>query len=217
MPVVAQNRPTLLRYLKPAGGKLVPESEVTETRTNGQTVYVSTTERGEERTTLTISFDRPGKPARAEVVAEGPRGRRTVEVTFEKQGARIKRGGGITDFLNVGTDPVVTTAPDWSDIFQLARRYDRAKGGRQEFPGLWVHAVQPPRVMTFSIERTGGDSLTVGDRKVTLDRYKINLRSGDYVAWADADGRVYKLFPAASPKAFVVLDGYADAARALGP
>jgi hypothetical protein len=217
VPAAAQDRSPSLRYLRPADGKLVLESEVTETHTDGQTIYVSTTERGDEKTTLTVTYDRPGKPARAEVVLEGPRGRRSAELTFDKQGVRLKRGGGITDFLKVGADPVVTTAPDWSDIFQLARRYDRARGGRQEFPGLWIHAVQPPRVLTFAIERTGADTLTAGDQKVALDRYRIRLRSGDYVAWADANGRVYKLFPAGSPRAFVVLEGFADAARALGP
>jgi hypothetical protein len=216
-PAGAQERPTPLRYLRPSEGKLVLESEVTETRTDGQTVYTSTTERGDEKTTLTVAYERPGKPVRAEVVVEGPKGRRTAEVTFDKQGVRLKRGGGITDFLKVGADPVVTTAPDWSDIFQLARRYDRTKGGRQEFPGLWVHPVQPPIVQTFAIERIGTDVITAGDQKVTLDRYRIKLRSGDYIAWADANGRVYKLFRSGSPRAFVVLEGFEEAARTLGP
>jgi hypothetical protein len=210
------DKPAALRYLKPAGGKLILESEVTETQADGQTVQVSMTERGDDRTTLTVVRDRAGKPVRAEVVLEGPKSRHVAELTFDKHGVRLQRRG-ITDFLRVGADPVVTTAPDWSDIFQLARRYDRTKGGRQEFPGLWIHPVQPPRVLTFAIEHQGTDAVTAGERKLMLDRYRITLRSGDYLAWADANGRVYKLFPKSDPAAFVVLEGYEEATRALRP
>src|SRR5262249_9186951 len=128
---------------------------------------------------------------------------------------KLRTAKGLIQF-QVAADPIVTTAPDWSDIFQLVRRYDGKKGGRQEFTGLWIHPVRDHLVLKFRIERVGEDTIRFRDRHVVLDRHRIRLRSGDYLTWADADGRVYKLFPAGQPKAVVVLEGFEEAANKLG-
>jgi hypothetical protein len=115
----------------------------------------------------------------------------------------------------------VTTAPDWSDVFQLVRRYDAAKGGKQDFPGLWVHPVQPMQKLTFSIQRIGDDTVAVREKgkemEVKLGRYQVKLRSGDYAVWADPDRRVVRIVPANRKEAFVVLQGYQEATRGLAP
>jgi hypothetical protein len=124
----------------------------------------------------------------------------------------------VTDFIKVnGSAPIVTTAPDWSDIFQLVRNYDRRRGGKQTVPGLWIHPSKPHQLIDFTIDRTGEDALMLKDRKLRVDRYRITLRSGDYTAWADQAGLVYKLAPARKPDEFVVLEGYEDATRNLTP
>jgi hypothetical protein len=204
-----------LRYLRQAGDQFVLESEVTRTRTDNGTIYVSRTERPAEKMTLTLHLDRNGKLTKAEAVQETEQGRKAVGVELRGGAALVKRAGGITDRLQVGDQPVVTTAPDWSDIFEVLRRYDVKKGGRQEFAGLWVHPVQPPRLLTFTVEQIGSDAVAGKDGKVTLGRYRVKLRSGDYLVWADAGGRVCRLQPAGKAAAAVVLEGFQEATRGL--
>jgi hypothetical protein len=50
-----------LRYLKPAGGRYVLESEVTRTTTENGSTYVSRTVRGPETLTLTVYRDSKGR------------------------------------------------------------------------------------------------------------------------------------------------------------
>ena len=128
---------------------------------------------------------------------------------------KLRTAKGIVQF-QVSADPIVTTAPDWSDIFQLVRRYDGKKGGKQEFTGLWIHPMRDHLILKFRIEHIGGTAVRAAGRKIALDQYRIRLRSGDYLTWADADGRVYKLFPAGQPKAVVVLEGFEEATAKLG-
>jgi hypothetical protein len=205
-----------LRYLKPAEGKFVLESEISGTKSDDKWIYSSRTERGPEKMTLTLTYDKGNTLTRAEATLDNGMTKQTALVVFDKNGAQLKRPGGVTDLIKITTaPPVVTTAPDWSDIFQLARNYDRRRGGKQSFPGLWIHPSRPYQVLTFTIERLGEDSLTLKERKIALDRYRVTLRSGDYTVWADAAGLVYKLVPAGKPDDFVVLEGYEEVTRGL--
>jgi hypothetical protein len=212
---VDAEKPVALRYLRPAQGKFVLESEVTTTPTSDGLMYVSRTDRATEKMTLTLRYDRKHQLIGAEALLEAGKDRKTAALTLSGEQAQLKRGG-TTDFFKAATNPIVTTAPDWTDIFELVRRYDGRKGGRQEFAGVWIHPVQPVLLLTFAIERVGKDAIQVKDQPVTLERYQIRLRSGDYLAWADAAGRVIKLIPAKRPAALVVLEGYEEAARSLG-
>jgi hypothetical protein len=128
--------------------------------------------------------------------------------------ARLKRDG-TTDLLQAPANPVVTTAPDWSDIFELVRRYDAGKGGKQEFPGLWFHPTRPLRQLTFSVERVGDDRVKIKDGGQKLGRYRVTLRSGGYLVWARADGRVCKILPGGGRAVPVVLEGYEEATSRL--
>lgn len=215
-PSPAAEKPKPLRYLRLAKDQFVLESEITETRTVNDVTFVSLTDRGSEKMTLTLHFDKDQSLTRAEALHETQKGKQSASLQVEGMNARLTRAGGVTDLLKAEGNPVVTTAPDWSDILQLARRYDPKKGGRQEFAGLWIHPSRPPLQLTFSIERVGGDQVTVAEKKLALERYRIRLRSGDYWVWADAGGRVYKLMPAGKPAALVVLEGYQEATRDLG-
>ena len=209
-------KPPALRYLRLADSKFVLESEVAQTRGREGTTYVSRTERPKEQMTLTLQFDADGKLVSAEAVLEVQKNKRSAVLTFKGGRAQLKRAGGVTDFipkLSAGT--VVTTAPDWSDIFQLVRRYDRKTGGKQTFSGLWIHPVQPAKKLDFTIENEGKDTIEVKDKKVSLDRFKIRVRSGTYYAWADGNGRVYKLMAPRKQSTAVVLEGYEEETRGL--
>ena len=207
-------KPPTLRYLRPEEKRFVLESEITTTTTSKSTTYVSRTERGEEKTTLTIRSDTKGKARVALVVVEKGRQRNTAQLDLTGPRAKLKRGG-TTDFFKAPANPIVTTAPDWSDIFALVRRYDASRGGKQEFPGLWIHPRKPLLTLTFTIERAGTDRVTVKDRPVELTRYRVHLRSGDYLVWARPDGVVCKLIAQSAGAVPVVLEGYQEATRNL--
>lgn len=203
-----------LRYLRPAGNRFVLESEVRITTAEKSTTYVSRTQRGEEKTTLTILYRAKGEVRVAEVVTENSRQSKTAQLDLTGPVAKLKRGGA-TDFFKAPANPIVTTAPDWSDIFALVRRYDASRGGKQEFPGLWIHPRKPRLSLTFTIERRGTDKVTVKDKPIELTRYRVHLRSGDYLVWARPDGVVCKLIARRAEAVPVVLEGYEKATRNL--
>ncbi|HEX7899477.1 MAG TPA: hypothetical protein VF950_17045 [Planctomycetota bacterium] len=100
--------------------------------------------------------------------------------------AAVERPGRPTETFDVPKHVIVTSAPDWTDAFLVCRRWTRGGPARQEFPGLWIHPVQPPQRLTFTAESQGVE----GD----LERLLIRLRGGSaYVAWTDRAGRMIKL------------------------
>jgi hypothetical protein len=216
------DKPKPLRYLRPVMDRYVPESEVTTTPTDDGAVYVSRTGQGREQMTLTLRLDRDGRVFEAEAAeGTGDERRSAVLKLGEKKGSGEFKRAGITDFLrDLPADPVVTTAPDWSDVFQLVRRYNAGKGGKQKFSGVWIHPVKGLQTLTFSVERLGTNTVTVREKEketqVKLDRYRMKLRSGDYLVWADPSGRVVKLQPADDKGPPVVLEGFQRATEGLG-
>jgi hypothetical protein len=203
-----------LRYVRASEGKFVTESRVTEVATKDGVRYTSVTDRGREKMTLSLRFDAKHQLRHAEARQDGPKGKQTVTVVFKEKEAILTRGRA-TLRLAVTPDVIVTTAPDWSDIFQVVRRYNQAKGGQQKFAGLWIHPVQEARQLTFTVEPLKEDVIRVGGKKVTLKRYRVQLRSGAYLVWADRTGRVYRLMPLGRPAAAVVLEGHEKATSGL--
>ena len=109
--------------------------------------------------------------------------------------ATVERPGRPPETFEVPPRVIVTSAPDWTDAFFICRRWTRGGPARQEFPGLWIHPVQPPQRLTFTAESQGVEG--------GLERLLIRLRGGGtYVAWADRDGRMIKL--AAKPGSAVL-------------
>jgi hypothetical protein len=203
-----------LRYVRPSKDRFVLESLVTEVKTSKGVTYTSLTDRGSEKMTLTIRFDDRHRVRDAEAVQQTTRGKQTVTVVFRKNEALLTREGR-TERLKVTSDVVVTTAPDWSDIFWVIRRYDLAKGGKQTFAGLWIHPVQNIRQLSFTVEPEKEEVIEVDARKLSLKRYRVVLRSGAYLVWADKAGRVYRLMPPGKPTAAVILEGYEKATAGL--
>jgi hypothetical protein len=196
-----------LRYVRLSAGKSVLECRVTEVAAKDGLRYTSVTERKSEKMTLRLRFDGKSQIRHAEAVRETSRRKQTVAVVFKEKEAVLTRRGAM---LRVSVTPsvIVTTAPDWSDIFQLARRYNVSQGGEQSFAGLWIHPVQEARQLMFRIEFLKEDVARGAGKKLTLRRYRVHLRSGAYLVWADGRGRVYRLMPVGKPDAAVVLEGY---------
>ncbi len=142
-----------------------------------------------------------------------------AQVTVAAGKGTIKQEKTTREF-EVPPGVIVTSAPDWTDTFLLCRRYDRAKGGKQEFAGLWIHPEQTCYRATFSIERKGTDRITHDGKELDLDRFVIQLRPKSlYAAWADAQGHMIKLVPMPWQKGTysIVREGYEKSAAALAP
>jgi len=104
-------KPKPVRYLKPAGGRFVLESEGTGTITSTGSTYGSRTVRGPETMTLTVHRDKDGTVVGAEIVHRKGEVRKTASVDLRTEPAKIKRGG-VTELIKVPANPIVTTAPD---------------------------------------------------------------------------------------------------------
>ncbi len=215
LPASEPEKPVTLRYVRPDMGKLVTAAEVTTARgDDGSTVTVKGL-RPEDKLTLALHYDRAGHLTGA----DASRGGKAATFTpGEKGTGTLKRTGGITDILkDLPANPVVVAGPDWTDALQVVRRYDAAKGGKQELAGLSIDPVQGLQKQTFTAERQAADTVTVKDKEQKLDRYRLKLRGGDYAVWADAEGRVVRVQSLAPKAVPVVLDGYDDVTRGLKP
>jgi hypothetical protein len=185
-----------LRYLRPSGERFVLECELTLRWSRTGSSVESTTIRGNTRLTVTSHYDEQDRLTRvgATLVRDG----RAVSATVSVSGgtARVRRAGQEEQAFEVPPGVIVTSAPDWTDVVLLCRRYDRTAGGKQSFPGLWIHPEQAGQRLTFGIERTGKDVVETAGKKIELDRYTIRLRGNSgYVGWADQAGKLIKLVP----------------------
>jgi hypothetical protein len=209
------DQPAPLRYLRPSGDKYVLESEISVKPGDRGTVYTSTTDHADEKMTLTLQLDEHNRIKSAEAVSVTAKGKRTATLAVRDKHAILKRGS-TTDLLNrIGTAPVITTAPDWSDIIQLVTRYDVKKGGKQAFSGIWFHPEQSPMTLVFTVERIAQDKIKLMEQEITVHRHQIHLRGGDYLAWSDDEGRIVKILPRSQSSMPIVLEGYEEATRDL--
>lgn len=180
----------------------------------------SVTGRGKSTLTVTARFDSSDTLLEAEAVLGTGEERKAALVGVVAGKASVQREGQDPQAFEVPAGVIVTSAPDWTDTFLICRRYDRAKAGKQEFPGLWIHPVQPAQRPTFTAEKTGGATVEQGGQKIEVDRLAIRLRGGSaYVAWADPKGRLLKLvsLPYKEGTAELVLEGFEDATAGLKP
>jgi hypothetical protein len=224
-------KPVPFKYLRPEGDKYVVESEITFTPGKLGSTYTSVTNRGADKDsvkmTLTLRFDAENNIQSAETVLTTAKSVKKATLTLFKDHARLKREGTMEILNRLPAAPVITTAPDWSDIIQLVNRYDAKKGGKQEFGGIWFHPFEKTQMPTFTIENSGTDKIvlkekevvtdkvTVKEKETNLRRYEIRLRSGGYRAWSDDEGRIVRFVPLGTGGYPVVLEGFEEATREL--
>jgi len=210
------DKPMPLRYLRPDMGKYIAAGSITNQRSDEGSTIVSRTERPDEKTTVTLRYDRDGKLTSIDAIQDATR--KAVTLTIGEKGAGIMKRGGITDlFKDLPDNPVVTAGPDWTGAVALLRRYDAAKGGKQDFAGFWIDPVQGLEKQTYTVERKATDTVTVKDKEVKLDRYRIKLHGGEYTAWADPDGRLVRIQGLAPKAVPIVLEGFEDTTKGLRP
>jgi hypothetical protein len=206
----------MIRYLRPAGDKFAAECEFVITRdTTGWTI-VSRTGRME----VEARYDKEDRLISAKSSLSDGKSSKVATVKVKDGKATVERVGAEPATFEVPKGTIVTSAPDWTDIFLLCRRFDRSAKGKQEFPALWIHPEKPARRLTFSIEPQGIDPLKHDGIKIELTRCLIKIRDGSaYAAWADDDGRMIRLIPlpAKNVAAGMTLEGYEKSAAGLTP
>lgn len=208
------------RYVRPAGDKFVTECTFAIENTKTGWFITSKTDRGKTKMAVSARYDAEDRllGASATLSADGANKAATVDVKDGK--ATVKREGEKPVEFDVPKGTIVTSAPDWTDVFLLSRRYDCVRGGKQEFPALWVHPTQPPQRLTFSIEQQGTDRIEVDGKKIVLARHLIRIRGNSgYVAWADDKWRMIRLIPLPfkAPAAGMTLEGHEKSAASLRP
>jgi hypothetical protein len=209
------------RYVRFAAAGFATECQFQITRHKDGWTITSRTDRGSTQMEIESRYDAQDRPitARAVLTNGGIQQTATVQVKDRKAIVSARKGEPPVE-LDAPKGTVITSAPDWCDVFLLCRRYDAKRGGKQEFPGLWIHPTEAPRRLTFTIERQGTDSIDHAGKKIELGRYHIIIRNNSsYVAWADADGRMIRLIPLPFQKGSsgLTLEGFEKAASGLRP
>ncbi len=209
------------RYLRPAGKQFATECEFTLTRAGKESTTESVTYRGQTKMSVTARHDDKGMLATAEVVLWTGEQKKSAQVKVAGGKAKVQREAQPVQEFEAAPGVIVTSAPDWTDTFLLCRRYDRNKGGKQQFAGLWIHPVESSQHLTFTIEKQGQAVIEHAGRKLTLDRLAIWLRGNSaYAAWTDGEGRMIKLLPLPTKEGatnWLVLQGYEMSAAGLRP
>ena len=218
---LAIDRTEKLRYLRPAGLQFICECEFTLTRAENGSTIESLTQRGPTKLIVSSQHDEKDLLKAAQVTLVANEQKKTAAVSVAAGKVRVLRDAQAAQEFDVPKGVIVTSAPDWTDAFLLCRRYDRRKGGKQVFAGLWIHPVEAGQRLTLAIERHGAASIAHAGKKMQLDSFTLWLRgNSSYAAWADANGTLIKLAPLPFKKNAVnwlVLDGYEKSAAELQP
>jgi hypothetical protein len=164
--------------------------------------------------TLTVQRTTEGRLLKAELVQQMNTVRKTALVEPRDGKLRLTRDGVGAD-INLKDNVIFTTAPDWTDIIELAARYDDKQGGKQEFAGLWFHPTRPTLTPKFTVEKVGVDRITAAGTEHILRRFKARIRASTNTVWTFPNGRVCKILPEGEKALPVVLEGYEEASRDL--
>ncbi len=209
------------RYLRPTPKGFVLEAAFTLERDSAGWHLVSVTGRGDHHLTVRARYDGFDQLTAAEAMLTKGAKKTAAAVTVAAGKAKVQRPGQPAQEFAVPKGVIVTSAPDWTDIFLLCRRYDRKQGGKQTFAGLWIHPVQAAQLLKFTIERTGTDTIERDGKTLKMDRYLIRIRGPNpYLAWADDRGTLVKHLALPYKEGTtggLVLEGYEKAAAGLRP
>jgi|ERR1043165_3148046 hypothetical protein len=171
--VLSQQGMEKVVYLRPAGQQHLTECVFTVERDSKGWRIESVTQRGKGKMTVSAQYDERDTLGSVDAswLLDGQKKLVTVRVEGDK--ATVQREGTKAQPFDVPKGVIVTSAPDWTDTFLLCRRYDRLKGGKQSFPGLWIHPEQPSQRLTFAIERHDNITIDHKGEKRKLDRFTI--------------------------------------------
>jgi hypothetical protein len=212
--------PDTASYVRFAGAAFATECKFRIAREPSGWRIVSRTDRGTVQMEVETRYNAYQQPVSARVVLTQNGTSKTANVLVKDGKATVTREGQPSETFDAPKGTIVTSAPDWTDVFLLCRHYDRRDKEKQEFPALWIHPIQPPQRLTFSIELQGKDAIEHDGKKVELSRFEIMIRgSSRYVAWADPQGRMVRLIPLPlkGTASGLTLEGYEKSVAGLRP
>lgn len=200
------------RYLRPAGGGWALECEF-EVRTRGAGWAIgSTTQRGKTQLIVQAAYDEENGLRSGEIILKDGKQDQAVVLKRNQNKLDVRRAGAETQSFEVPPGVIVTSAPDWTDVFLLCKRYRHADGGKQIFAALWVHPEQPTQLLKLSIERHDYDTIKHDGKDIKLARFTIELRGkSQYAAWATMEGTLVRLIPVphkAQQRTGLILEGH---------
>lgn len=210
--------PETIRYTRPAKDGTAVECTFVIARDAKGWSITSTTDRGTTKMEVTARYDDKDRLLRAAATLNSDGEEKSLRAVVADGKATLHREGAEAQQFDVPPGTIVTSAPDWTDVFLLCRRFDRSGKEKQEFPALWVHPTQPAQRLTFTTERQGTDTIEHKDKKLALTRFQITIRGrSKYAAWADGNGQMIRLIPATAkdPTAGLTREGYEKAAAGL--
>lgn len=185
-----------VRFGRPAGKAFVPEAAFTIRRDKEGWEMESVTGRGKVEMRVSARYDALDRLRSASATLSRKDHKAAARVEVDRGKAKVLPLGKPEQEFDVPAGVLVTSAPDWSDIFLLCRHWDAKKKGKQEFAGLWIHPEQKAQLLKFTIELEGMDRALVRGKEVALNRFRIAIRGPNpYLAWADAEGVLVKLVP----------------------
>ncbi|MCI0377047.1 MAG: hypothetical protein L0215_05550 [Gemmataceae bacterium] len=208
-------------YLRSAGKGFATEAKISIQKDEDGWRIISVTGGGKGQMIIDARFDVQNALLAASATTQGEKMKSTAKVSVSAGKAKVEREGGISqEFKLTSGMTVVTSAPDWADIFLLCRHYDRKRGGKQSFTGLWIHPTQPAQVIPFHIEESGADFVKNDGKDIRLHRFRIQIRGPNpYLAWADESGKLIRLVPTPlkkdAPPAGLVLAGFEECFKQL--
>jgi hypothetical protein len=208
------------RYIRIAAKSSSQECTFTLDRSGKGWSIHSETGRGATKMIVSARYDAKDRLQSAEAKLSADKETKSARVEVADGKAKVLRDGKDPREFDAPAGVIVTSAPDWTDTFLLCKRYDRGKGGKQKFAGLWIHPERDPYQPTFLVERTGSNKIQHDGKTIELDRVLIELRpKNQYVAWADDKGRMIKLAPLPFKDGTysLVLAGYEKSAAGLRP
>jgi len=207
-----------MQYLRRSADGFIPESTIQfGEKRDSRRVIVSRTDRGSEQLEIVAQFEPAGRMIDAVVTMQRGPERQSASAIWERDTVRVTRADGSVRELDCPDSVIITSAPDWTDAVLLVKRYDRQRRGRQEYAGLWIHPIQEPLRLQFSIERVGEDVVQRDAAEFTLDRFLIVLRGGSrYLAWGDARAQLVRLMSEGRPASGIVLAGWELSAWSIG-
>jgi len=210
--------PGKTRYLRPAGDGWTLECEF-DVRTNDAGWAISsTTQRGKAQLIVQAAYGEENELRSGEIMLQEGKQNHAAVIKRNQNKVEIRRAGAETQSFEVPPGVIVTSAPDWTDVFLLCRRYRDADGGKQAFAALWVHPQQPTQLLKLAIERRGHDRIQHDGKDLKLARFTIELRGkSQYAAWATMEGTLVRLIPLpqkAKQRSGLIHEGYAKSTAA---
>src|ERR1051325_445764 len=184
------------RYLRAQGDGFATECKFVIARDKSGWSIVSTTDRGAIQMHVETRYDADDRPVSARVALTTHSVTKTATVQIKDGKATVRREGQPPAEFDAPKGTIITSAPDWTDVFLLCCRCDRQRKGKQEFPSLWIQPTPTALGLSFTIAREGGDAVEASGKKPELPRYAIRIRNNSgYTAWADSQGRLVRLIP----------------------